>query len=151
MTSASSTIDPRTRGRSTFAIVVAILAVLVVAFLVFSNLYADVLWYDQLTFLPVLTTQWIAMVVMFLLGFATTALIIWASIFIAFRSRPLYQKLNSQLDRYQQVVEPLRRLAMIGIPVLLGLFVGVSTAARWAVSLQYINRTPFGEKDPQFG
>ena len=151
MTSASSTTDPRTRGRSTFAIVVAILAVLVVAFLVFSNLYADVLWYDQLTFLPVLTTQWIAMVVMFLIGFATTALVIWTSIFIAFRSRPLYQKLNSQLDRYQQVVEPLRRLAMIGIPLLLGLFVGVSTAARWAAALQYINRTPFGEKDPQFG
>lgn len=151
MTSASSTTEPRTRGRSTFAIVVAILAVLVVGFLVFSNLYADVLWYDQLNYLPVLTTQWGAMAVMFLIGFAATALIIWASIFIAFRSRPLYQKLNSQLDRYQQVIEPLRRLAMIGIPVLLGVFVGVSTASRWAVPLQFINRTAFGEKDKQFG
>src|SRR5690606_20027468 len=89
--------------------------------------------------------------VMFLVGFAAMALVLWASIFIAFRSRPLYQKLGSQLDRYQQVVEPLRRLAMIGIPVLLGLFVGVSTAARWTTVLQYLNRTPFGEKDPQFG
>jgi uncharacterized membrane protein (UPF0182 family) len=151
VTSASSTTEPRTRGRSTFAIVVAILAVLVVGFLVFSNLYADVLWFDQLSFLSVLTTQWGAIAVMFLIGFASTALVIWASIFIAFRSRPLYQKLNSQLDRYQQVIEPLRRLAMIGIPVLLGVFVGVSTASRWAVALQYINRTAFGQKDDQFG
>lgn len=151
MTSASSTTEPRTRGRSTFAIVVAILAVLVVGFLVFSNLYADVLWFDQLSYLSVLTTQWGAIAVMFLIGFASTALVIWASIFIAFRSRPLYQKLNSQLDRYQQVIEPLRRLAMIGIPVLLGLFVGVSTASRWAVALQFINRTEFGQKDAQFG
>src|SRR5690606_33426837 len=101
--------------------------------------------------LNVLTTQWWAMGIMFLVGFVAMALVMWVSIFIAFRSRPLYQKLNSQLDRYQQVVEPLRRLAMIGIPVLLGLFVGVSTAARWSTVLQYLNRTEFGQNDPQFG
>ncbi len=151
MTSASSTAANRARGRSTIAIVVAILAVLVVGFLAFAYLYADVLWFSQLDFLSVLTTQWWAMGVMFLIGFVSMALVMWASIFIAFRSRPLYQKLNSQLDRYQQVVEPLRRLAMVGIPVLLGLFVGVSTAARWSTVLQYLNRTPFGQTDPQFG
>ncbi|AYF99559.1 UPF0182 family protein [Protaetiibacter intestinalis] len=127
------------------------LAVIVVGFLVFANLYADVLWFDQLGYLPVLTTQWTAMAVMFFIGFATTGLAIWLSVYLAFRSRPLYQKLNSQLDRYQQVVEPLRRLAMVGIPVLLGLFVGVSTASRWAVALQFVNRTPFGQTDPVFG
>jgi uncharacterized membrane protein (UPF0182 family) len=151
VTSASSTSAVRARGRSTIAIVVAILAVLVVGFLAFAYLYADVLWFSQLDFLSVLTTQWWAMGLMFLIGFASMAIVMWLSIFIAFRSRPLYQKLNSQLDRYQQVVEPLRRLAMIGIPVLLGLFVGVSTAARWSTVLQYLNRTSFGQADPQFG
>ncbi len=60
-------------------------------------------------------------------------------------------KLNSQLDRYQQVVEPLRRLAMFGIPIVLGIFLGVSTAGRWGTVLQYLHRTPFGQVDPQFG
>jgi len=151
VTSASSSSDVRSRGRSTIAIVIAILAVLVVGFLAFASLYADVLWFSQLDYLSVLTTQWWAMAIMFVIGFAAMALVMWASIYIAFRSRPLYQKLNSQLDRYQQVIEPLRRLAMIGIPVLLGLFVGVSTAARWSTVVQYLNRTPFGETDPQFG
>ncbi|QEO10883.1 UPF0182 family protein [Protaetiibacter larvae] len=127
------------------------LAVLVIGFLVFSNLFTDVLWYDQLGFLPVLTTQWYAVVAMFLVGFVATGLVLWLSIFLAFRSRPLYQKLNSQLDRYQQVIEPLRRLAMIGLPVLIGIFVGVSTAARWSVAVQFFNRTSFGQVDPQFG
>ena len=76
---------------------------------------------------------------------------VWLSIWIAFRSRPVYAKLNSQLDRYQQVIEPLRRLAMYGIPIVLGIFMGVSTATRWSTVLQYLNRTPFGEIDPQFG
>ncbi|MFT4029282.1 MAG: UPF0182 family protein [Protaetiibacter sp.] len=150
MSSASST-AVHSRGRGTVAIVVAILAALVVGFLGFAYLYSDVLWFDQLGYLSVLTTQWWAIAVMFLVGFAAMALTMWASIVIAFRSRPLYQKLNSQLDRYQQVIEPLRRLAMVGIPVLLGLFVGVSTAARWATVLQFLNRTEFGTLDPQFG
>ncbi|MDQ1556153.1 MAG: uncharacterized protein QOI02_1155, partial [Actinomycetota bacterium] len=47
-------------------------------------------------------------------------------------------------------VEPLRRLAMYGIPALLGIFAGVSAASSWPVVLQYFNRTSFGKTDPQF-
>ena len=142
---------PRSRTRASLAITAAILAVFVIAFFVFAGLYADVLWFDQLNFLEVLTTQWAALAVMFGVGFVSMALVVWLAIAIAYRSRPVYVKLNSQLDRYQQVVEPLRRLAMFGIPIVLGIFVGVSTAGRWATVLQYLHRTPFGQVDPQFG
>jgi uncharacterized membrane protein (UPF0182 family) len=141
---------PVSRTRVTLAITAAILAVLVVIFFIVAGLYTDVLWFDQLGFLNVLTTQWIATAVMFVVGFLAMALPVWASIEVAFRARPVYAKLNSQLDRYQQVIEPLRRLAMFGIPAVLGLFTGVSAATRWPVVLQYLNRTSFGEKDPQF-
>jgi len=141
---------PVSRTRVTLAITAAILAVLVVIFFIVAGLYTDVLWFDQLGFLNVLTTQWIATAGMFVVGFLAMALPVWASIEVAFRARPVYAKLNSQLDRYQQVIEPLRRLAMFGIPAVLGLFTGVSAATRWPVVLQYFNRTSFGEKDPQF-
>ncbi len=117
----------------------------------FSGLYTDILWFDQLGFLNVLTTQWIAGVVMFLIGFVAMAVPVWVSIEIAFRWRPVYAKLNSQLDRYQQVIEPLRRLATYGIPAVLGIFAGVSASTRWPVVLQWLNRTTFGQTDPQFG
>ncbi|MFC5501042.1 UPF0182 family protein [Lysinimonas soli] len=141
---------PRNRTRAAFAITAAVIAALVIAFFIFSGLYADVLWYDQIGYLKVLTTQWAATAAMFGVGFVAMALPVWLSIFIAFRARPVYAKLNSQLDRYQQVIEPLRRLAMYGIPVVLGLFMGVSTATRWPTVLQFLNRTSFGTKDPQF-
>ncbi|HWH25913.1 MAG TPA: UPF0182 family protein [Pseudolysinimonas sp.] len=150
MTSATSR-PPRSRTRATLAITAAILAVLVIGFFAFASFYADVLWFDQLGYLGVLTTQWGATIAMFGVGFFAMALIVWLSIFIAFRSRPVYAKLNSQLDRYQQVIEPLRRLAIYGIPIVLGIFVGVSTASRWETVLQYFNRTSFGTKDPLFG
>ncbi len=139
------------RTRATLTITAVIIAVLVIAFFVVSNLYTEVLWYDQVGYLGVLTTQWFAGAVMFLVGFFGMAIPVYVSILIAFRARPVYAKLNSQLDRYQQVIEPLRRLAMVGIPVVLGLFGGVSTATHWPVVLQWLNKTSFGQTDPQFG
>jgi uncharacterized membrane protein (UPF0182 family) len=142
--------QPANRTRAALTITAVIVAALVVLFFLFSSLYADVLWFDQLGFLSVLTTQWTANAAMFLVGFFGMAIPVWLSVEIAFRSRPVYAKLNSQLDRYQQVIEPLRRVAMLGIPLVLGVFAGVSAASRWQVVLQYLNRTSFGQDDPQF-
>ena len=147
----STATPPANRTRAALTITAAIVAVIVVLFFIFSGLYTDVLWFDQLGYLPVLTTQWTATAGMFLVGFFGMAIPVYVSIEIAFRARPTYAKLNSQLDRYQQVIEPLRRLAMFGIPVVIGVFAGVSAATRWPAVLQYLNRTPFGEVDPQFG
>ncbi|RFA14017.1 hypothetical protein B7R22_10355 [Subtercola boreus] len=141
---------PARRSRTVIAVAIAVIAVLAILFFVFTNLYTEVLWFNQLGFLSVLTTQWFAGAAMFGIGFFAMAIPVFVSIEIAFRFRPVYAKLNSQLDRYQQVVEPLRRLAAFGIPALLGLFAGVSAAARWQVTLQYLNRTSFGTTDPQF-
>ena len=109
----STSATPSTSSRTRVALTVSavVIAVLVIAFFVIANLYTDVLWFDQLGFLNVLTTQWVAGGVMFLIGFVAMAVPVWASIEIAFRSRPVYAKLNAQLDRYQQVIEPLRRVA----------------------------------------
>ncbi|WP_242682006.1 UPF0182 family membrane protein [Herbiconiux sp. SYSU D00978] len=152
MTSSSPTANPAiSRSRRTLAITAAIIAALVVAFFIFTSLYTDVLWYDQLGFLNVLTTQWVANLVMFLIGFVAMAVPVWLSIEVAFRFRPVYAKLNSQLDRYQQVIEPLRRVAMYGIPTVFGLFAGIASANGWQTTLLWLNRSSFGETDPQFG
>lgn len=139
------------RSRAPLAITAAVVGALVVAFFIFAGLYSDYLWFEQLGFANVLTTQWIATAVMFTIGFLGMAIPIWASIQLAYRLRPVYAKLSSQLDRYQELVEPLRRLATYGIPIVLGLFAGFAAATRWEVVLLWLNRTPVGETDPQFG
>ncbi len=141
---------PASRTRVTLTITAVILAVIVIAFFIVANLYTDVLWFSQLGYLNVLTTQWFAGAAMFLVGFLGMAIPVWLSIVLAFRARPVYAKLNAQLDRYQQVIEPLRRLAMVGIPLVLGVFAGISTSTRWPLVLQWFNKTEFGQTDPQF-
>ncbi len=131
-------------------ITIGILAALVILFFIFAGLATDYLWYQQLGFTGVIMTQWVTGTALFFIGFLGMAVPVYASIDIAFRFRPVYAKLNSQLDRYQQVIEPLRRTVMFGIPAVLGLFGGIAASSRWSVVLQWLNRTPFGKTDPQF-
>ena len=146
----SAAAAPRRRNRSALAITAGIVAGLLIAFFIFAGIYADILWYDQLGFVQVLYTQWGTGAVLFLVGFLSMALAVFVSIVLAYRFRPIYAQPAAQLDRYQQVIEPLRRLATFGIPAVLGLFAGVSAASRWQTALLYFNRTPTGQTDPQF-
>ncbi|BDZ44551.1 hypothetical protein GCM10025866_04600 [Naasia aerilata] len=147
----STAAAPRRKNRATLAITAGVVAALLIAFFIFAGLYADILWFDQLGFLNVLLTEWGWGIGLFVAGFLGMAVPVFLSILLAYRFRPIYARLNSQLDRYQQVIEPLRRLAMFGIPAVIGLFAGVSASTRWQAVLLYFNRTPSGTKDPQFG
>ncbi|MGK9219397.1 MULTISPECIES: UPF0182 family membrane protein [unclassified Microbacterium] len=137
--------------RRIVTISLAVIAALVVAFFVFASLYTDFLWFDQLGFESVLLTQWTARVVMFVVGFAGMAVPVWLAIFLAYRLRPVYARLSSQLDRYQEVVEPLRRLAMWGIPVFFGFFAGFAASSQWETAWLWANGTPTSDADPLFG
>ncbi|WP_106814300.1 UPF0182 family membrane protein [Microbacterium timonense] len=152
MTTTSSP-NPATpsRTRRVVAITLAVIAALVVAFFVFASLYADWLWYDQLGFSEVLLTQWVARVVMFVVGFLGMAVPVWLSIQLAYRLRPVYARLSSQLDRYQEVVEPLRRLAMWGIPIFFGFFAGFAASTQWETTWLWFNGVATDTKDPEFG
>lgn len=150
MTTASAPSPTQRRRRAAVWITIGIVVALIIAFFVFAGLYADILWFQQVGYLPVLTTQWVASAVMFLIGFLAMAVPLFAVIQVAYRLRPMYAKLNAQLDRYQQVIEPLRRLGMWGIPIVFGFFAGFVTGGRWQLVLLYLNRTESGTKDPEF-
>jgi uncharacterized membrane protein (UPF0182 family) len=149
-TSAPNPATPRT-SRRIFGISLAIIAALIAAFFVFASLYTEFLWFDQLGFTGVLTTQWIATVVMFLVGFLGMAVPLFVVIQLAYRLRPVYVRLSSQLDRYQEVIEPLRRLAMWGMPIFFGIFAGFAAAGNWKTVWLWANGVATDSVDPQFG
>ena len=119
-----------------------------------ADLYTNVLWFDQLGFLSVLSTQIFAQSALFTAGTVSFALITGVSLWLAYRFRPVYIRFpdeNSPFEQYRQILEQLRRLVMIGVPLGLGVLAGLAVAPSWGVVLSYLNRTPFGETDPQFG
>ena len=151
MTDQSTDAPPARRRFSPIAVTVVIVAVLILGFLGFAGIMTEVLWYQQLGFLGVLTTQWIAAGVMFVIGFLGMAVPVFLSIDIAYRRRPVYARLTGQLDRYQELVEPVRRVVKWLLPALVGLFAGFAAGAQWERALLWINSAPSGDTDPQFG
>jgi uncharacterized membrane protein (UPF0182 family) len=119
-----------------------------------ADLYTNVLWFDQLGFLSVLTSQIFAQSALFAAGAVSFALITGVSLWLAYRFRPVYIRFpdeSSPFEQYRQLLEQLRRVVMIGVPLGLGVLAGLAVSPSWGIVLSYLNRTPFGETDPQFG
>lgn len=151
MVTEQTTSAPRSRRLSPIAITIILVVALIIAFLAVASVMTEVLWFKQLGYLPVFATQWIAAAAMFGVGFLAMSIPVFLAIDIAYRKRPVYARLTAQLDRYQEVVEPLRRLVKWALPAVLGIFAGVASAAGWQSVLLWWNSEPTGEVDPQFG
>jgi len=153
MTQAANTGIPRpTISPSTIAI--GIVVVIGAILLSVAGLYTDVLWFDQLGFLSVLSTQIFAQGALFTASAVSFTLITGLGLWLAFRFRPVYLKFadeRSPFEQYRQLIDQLRKAVMLGVPVALGAVAGLAVAPSWGIVLSYLNRTPFGETDPQFG
>jgi uncharacterized membrane protein (UPF0182 family) len=118
----------------------------------FTSIWTDRLWFVSVdhpeVFSKVITTR----AVLFVLFGTLFGGFVAANIAIAFRVRPVFRPRASELslNQYRDVVEPMGRLLVIGLGVLLGLMAGGSAAGQWRSYLMWRNGTSFGTKDPYF-
>ena len=145
------TIPASLRQGSPLAITVGVVAALIAAFVGFASIWVDVLWFNQTGFTEVLVTQWVALASIGLSAFVVMAVPLWLSLNIAYRTRPLSVRLSEGAERYRQAVEPMRKAIMHLGPLVVGVFTGISAASNWPIVVQWLNKTPFGQTDPQFG
>ncbi|WP_342707689.1 UPF0182 family protein [Pedococcus cremeus] len=133
---------------------IAILVALAVLVSIAAGIWTDVLWFSSIGFTKVYTTELVTKVLLFTVGFILTAALVASSLVIGYRARPVYAPVTPQqqnLDQYREAIEPLRRVATIGIPVVLGFLAGTGAAGQWKTFLLWRNSVSFGQKDPQFG
>lgn len=62
--------------------------VLIAAFVGFTQVYTNILWYDQLGYLRVFVTQNIAVISLFIVSALVVAGLMFLSLWLAYRSRP---------------------------------------------------------------
>jgi len=141
------------RRVSPLSIAFGILAVIVFALVSAAGIYTDWLWFRQLDFEVVFFTQIVGQIVAFLVGFVIMTLLVAIGLMTAWRSRPVYLKMpdESPFQAYQQLLEGLKRVIMLGLPALLGVFGGLIAAREWQTAALWLNGGPFGVTDPQFG
>jgi uncharacterized protein len=130
--------------------------VLVVAFFmvsVFTGVWTDRLWFRSLGYSAVFNKMLGTRVLLFVVFGLLMAVAVAVNIAVAHRFRPLFRPASQEqvnLDRYREVVDPLRRWLLIVVALVLGLFAGGSGAGQWRQFLMWRHRQPFGTQDPYF-
>ena len=119
-----------------------------------SGIYVDWLWFNSVGFTSVWTTVLTTKIALFVVAGLVTSLIITTNVYLAYRRRPFDVSMAVEadnLERYRATIEPIRKLVLAGIALVLFYFGGTSGVQLWSSWLQFTNSTEFGIKDPQFG
>jgi len=129
-----------------------VFAILVVIFFSLSSFYADLLWFRSVKFTEVWRTTLFTKIELFVLFGIVSSLFITTFVIIAYRTRPVYAPIEiDNLERYRGQIEPIRKSVIVAIAIGIFYFAGSSGSRLWETWLEYVNATPFGVKDAQFG
>jgi uncharacterized membrane protein (UPF0182 family) len=131
--------------------------ILLVALIAGSRLlgtYVDWLWYGEVGYRQVFTTQ---LVTRLGLGLAVAVFIfavLLLNLWLAYRNRPVFVPVSGPDDplaRYRTVTTERSRLFGLGIPIVVGVISGLAAQADWQTLQLFLNSVPFGKTDPEFG
>ncbi|MFJ4923621.1 UPF0182 family protein [Streptomyces sp. NPDC088725] len=143
---------PSRRAR-TLLMTLGVLAVLAMAFVMFSGFWTDWLWYRSVDYSSVFTTTLLTKIGLFGVFGLLMALLVGLNIWLAHRLRPPLSAMSMEqqnLDRYRMGIAPFKKWVLLSITALVGLIAGASAASQWRTWLMWVNGVPFGQKDPQF-
>jgi uncharacterized protein len=147
---------PPAGGSQRSRALIGTIVVLVAAFFlvsVFTGVYTDRLWFRSVDYSEVFTKVLGTKILLFLVFGLVMGAVVAANVVLAYRFRPLFRPASQEqvnLDRYRDVVDPLRRWLLIGIAVVLGLFAGGSGSGQWRSFLLWRHGGSFGTEDPYF-
>ena len=132
------------------------LAVLVALFFlvsVFTGVWTDRLWFSSVGYSNVFTKVLGTRIMLFLVFGVAMAVVVAANVVLAYRFRPLFRPTSAEqasLDRYREVVDPLRRWLLVAVAAILGLFAGSSGSGEWRQFLLWRHGQDFGTRDAYF-
>ena len=151
----SATAVPRRPGRPRpLVLTIVVLVAIVVGFSLFAGLWTDKLWFGSIGFSSVFNKLIGTRVGLFVVFGGLMALVVAGNLYLAFRLRPSFRPRSPEqanLDRYRDAITPLRRVLLVGVSVVVGIFAGISATGKWRDYLLWRNSTDFGKADPYFG
>jgi uncharacterized membrane protein (UPF0182 family) len=132
---------------------IIVVAAFLLLFSIFAGIWTEKLWFTSLGYGDVFNRLIWTRVGLFV-GFGLLmALIVGGNLAIAYRLRPLFRPSSPEqanLERYREVITPLRRALLIGVSAIFGIFAGISASGQWRTFMLWRHGKPFGEVDPYF-
>ncbi len=143
----------RARRPRPLLLALAVVGALVVAFSLFAGIWTDKLWFNSIGYGEVFSKLIWTRVLLFSVFGGLMAGIVGLNLYLAYRLRPVFRPHSPEqanLERYREVVTPMRRLLLVGVSVIFGIFAGVSATGKWRTFLLWSNGEDFGKADPYF-
>jgi len=150
---AAATRRPAPRRSRALLITAVVVVLLIFGSTGFASIYTDRLWYGSAGFGQVFSTMLWTRVGLFVAFGVLMGGVLALNLYLAYRFRPLFRPSSqeqSNLDRYRDVVTPIRTWLLIGTAIVVGAFAGTSGMGHWRTYLLWRNATPFGTDDPKF-
>ncbi|MGW4891236.1 UPF0182 family membrane protein [Kitasatospora sp. NPDC004240] len=147
-------VGPPSRRTRVLLLTLGVLAVLFLLFVMFAGFWTDWLWFRSVHYSSVFTTQLWTKAGLFTVFGVLMALFVGFNIWLAHRLRPPLSAMSVEqqsLDRYRAGLAPFKRWALIAVSLVIGLVAGAAASGQWRTWLLWVNGTPFGTKDAQFG
>ena len=126
------------RRRSAILPTLVIVAVLIVAFAIFTSVWTDRLWYGSFGYASVFSTMLLTRIGLFVAFGLIMATCVVANAAIAYRLRPrlgVQMPSSPLLERYRELLESRFVWVLVAIGVVVGLFAGGAASGR---ALEYL-------------
>jgi uncharacterized membrane protein (UPF0182 family) len=128
------------------------LAVLAILWFQFVGIYVDWLWFGEVGFREVFTTQAVSRIILFVIAAVLGGGAIFGALYMAYKSRPVFVPTNEvdPLAPYRTIVTTRPKAFAFGIAGVVALICGLSAQSDWTVVQLWLNGQDFGTVDPQF-
>ncbi len=116
--------------------------------------YVDWLWFGELGYRSVFTTQVVTRIVLFFVVAILFGAVIFAALALAYRTRPVFVPTSGPEDpiaAYRTAVMARLRLVGFGVPAFIGVLAGFVAQSYWGTVQLFLHGGAFGITDPQFG
>lgn len=131
-----------------------VMAVLLIGFSLFAGIWTEKLWFSSIDYSSVFTKLLWTRTGLFL-GFGLLmGVIVGVNLWLAYRLRPMFRPNSPEqanLERYREVITPIRKVLLFGGSAVFALFAGASATGEWRTFLLWQNREDFGQTDAYFG
>ncbi|CAA0128429.1 Uncharacterised protein [Mycolicibacterium vanbaalenii] len=141
------------RSRILIAVSLAVVVLLLIGPR-FIDTYVNWLWFGELGYRSVWTTQIMTRVVLFFVVAIFIGAVVFAALALAYRTRPVFVPTAGPDDpvaRYRTAVMSRLRLVGIGVPAFIGVLSGFVAQSYWDRVQLFLHGGSFGVSDPQFG
>ena len=118
------------------------LAVLAILWFQFVGIYVDWLWFGEVGFREVFTTQALSRIVLFLIAAVGGGGLVFLALFLAYKSRPVFVPTNEvdPLAPYRTIITTRPKLFAFGISGVVALICGLSAQSDWTIVQLWLQR-----------